>query len=192
MNVNDKIQDGIAALQKLWALYHDEHDGAQWTRRTDMPTVSSSGKSDPTGQVAAVGQREQRAEQIKSDIGWVVGQIEEKVDRYEPKQTGNCITEGCIREGISTWGGRCEKCGPWMYANPGWDPAEMVDEETGRSLVDDWNRTATRDCGCPDWCCAPGDCLDRIKPDGSAPRTSEPVSDRCRKRMQRVRETADA
>lgn len=190
MNINSKIQDGIVALQKLWALYHDEADGAHWSRRSDMPAVSSSGHSDPTSTVASHEHREDRAERIAGDIRFAVDKLEELIDRYEPKQTGDCRTDGCIREGITTWDGYCEKCGPWRQANPGFDPADMSDDN-GRSLVDDWNRTATRDCGCPDWCCPPGECLDRIRPDGTAPRTDRPISDRCRKRMQRVRDTAE-
>lgn len=181
---NENIQQAMKGLQRLWALYHDERDGAQWTRRGDMPAVSSSGKSDPTGQVAVIERREARADNIADDAGWLVAKIMEIVSRYEPKQTGKCRTDGCIREGISIWDGRCEKCGPWMAANPGFRPDEMVDEH-GRTLIDDWNSQAYRDCGCDDPTCCPNGCLERIPPSGSAPRVRQPICDRCRKRQSR-------
>lgn len=180
---NENIQQSMKGLQQLWALYHDERAGAQWTRRGDMPAISSSGKSDPTGQVAVIERREQRAQNIANEASWLASKLAEIVSRYEPKQTGVCLTEGCIREGISVWDGRCEKCGPWIehHQRRGLD----VDPADHNGLVEDWNSQAYRDCGCEDPTCCPDGCLERIPPSGSTPRVRQPTCDRCRKRQSR-------
>lgn len=187
---NESIQKSMNALQKLWALYHDERDGSQWTRRDDMPAVSSSGKSDPTGQVAVVERREARAEDIAGDAAWLASKLEEIIARHEPKQTGPCQTEGCIREGISRWDGRCEKCGPWIehhrYRGLDDDPADQD------GLVEQWNSQAYRDCGCEDPTCCPNGCLQRIEPDGSTPRVRNPICDKCRNEQSRQRKRLQA
>lgn len=187
---NNNIQQAMQALQKIWALYHDERDGAQWTRRGDMPAVSSSGKSDPTGQVAVASRREQRADSIASDANWIADKLQDIVSRHKPKQTGPCVTDGCIREGISRWDGRCAKCGPWIehHRRRGLD----VDPTDQNGLVEDWNSQAYRDCGCTDPTCCPDGCLNRIEPDGTTPRVPNPICDRCRKEQSRQRQRLQA
>ena len=77
------------------------------------------------------------------------------------------------------FGGYCDRCDLWRRNNPGMDPAEQVDRDTGRSLVDDWNDRLPRWCDCGLSCC----------PDGCNDQATEgrTVSHRCHKRLYRAR-----
>lgn len=190
--VHQLVQDGIGALLELHDLWLEEDSGAQWSSRSDMPAISSSGRSDPTGTVAGFENRESDRDRIGKSIESQVEHLKRAAKRFQPRRTGPCKTEGCAREGISSWEGRCEKCGPWIAdcrrrglgdldpANESWTWEEQG--EDGKtvvrkgSLVEHWNRSAPTFCECPVWCC-PERC-DRPQEHGR-------LSEACKKAMQR-------
>lgn len=115
--------------------------------------------------------------------------LEQLYEDLHPQPSGPCRTQGCQRDGLTNYDGRCVKCGPWMRRNPGFTPDQVhsLDEHKrpipGRTLVDDWNDQRRRECFCKAWACddhTDGDCFRESKPGRNQ-------CDTCRQRESRAR-----
>ena len=178
----DQAHAAVDALTSLLAVRAREELAAAVAPASslDAPVTGSHGDSSVERGVLVRLEHAGEYGQICDMLEWVGRKLARFHNRITPARTGNlCTTPGCERDGLTNWNGRCEKCGPWMAANPGFTPDEMVDtDDHGNivgSLVADWNATLWRDCRCTLLCC-PNGCGDLAPP-------GYPYSSRCGRRM---------
>jgi hypothetical protein len=178
----DQAHAACDALLSLLAVRAREELAAAVAPATSLDAPVTGSHADSSVERAVLVRLEHAGEygQVCDMLEWVARKLTRFHNRITPARTGNCCeTPGCLRDGLTNWNGRCEKCGPWMSANPGFTPDQMVDhDEEGNaigSLVDDWNATIWRDCQCSLLCCPTG-CGDLAPP-------GRPYSSRCSRRM---------
>lgn len=181
----DAIRD-LEQLAKAW-LREDEYACAPTSSGT--PGVGS-GTSNPTERVATgdgEGMVDTSRYRDRDRLGRFLlreaERLHDELANWQPRSpTGPCATQGC--NGSATHGDRCFECWRWKRANPGFEPTQMVDRETGRSLVDDWNAQRHVSCQCSTSCCPAGECVDLVPPSKGR------MSQRCYQRQSRLQRSA--